>query len=115
MLISREMIQGMKPGSVVVDVAASTGGNCEVTRPGETIVYEGVTVIGPIDLAGRVAVDASHMYGRNVTSLIGRITDEQGNLSFDFDDEIVSGATITHDGRITHPVARRALGLDGGG
>ena len=114
LLISREMVDGMHPGSVIVDVAASTGGNCEVTRPGETHVYKGVTVIGPTDLAARVAVDASQMYARNVTALIGRITGEDGALVIDLDDEIVSGACITHDRRITHPTARRALGLDGG-
>ena len=102
----------MKPGSVIVDVAAPTGGNCEVTRPGETFDYHGVTVIGPSDLAGRVAVDASQMYARNLFSLVGRMVDEEGNLSFDFDDEIISGACITHGGKVTHPVTRRTLGLE---
>ena len=114
LLISREMVEGMKPGSVIMDVAASTGGNCEVTRPGETYVYKGVTVIGPTDLAARVAVDASQMYARNVSALIGRLTDDDANLVVDLDDEIIAGACITHDGHITHPTARRALGLDGG-
>jgi NAD(P) transhydrogenase subunit alpha len=112
LLVSREMVERMKRGSVIVDVAAPTGGNCEVTRPGETINYKGVVVIGPTDLPGRVAVDASHMYARNLTAFIGRLTDENGDLVIDFDDNIVTGACITHDGRVTHPVARRALGLD---
>jgi NAD(P) transhydrogenase subunit alpha len=112
LLVSREMVERMKRGSVIVDVAAPTGGNCEVTRPGETINYKGVLVIGPTDLPGRVAVDASHMYARNLTAFIGRLTDENGDLVIDFDDNIVTGACITHDGRVTHPVARRALGLD---
>lgn len=113
LLVSREMVDSMKAGSVIVDVAASTGGNCEVTRPGETIDHGGVTVIGPTDLAGRVAVDASQMYARNVMALIGRITDDEGNLVLDFDDEIVSGACITHDRHVVHPVTRRSLGLEG--
>jgi NAD(P) transhydrogenase subunit alpha len=112
LLVSREMVEGMKPGSVIVDVAAATGGNCEVTKPGQTINHKGVTVIGPSDLAGRVAVDASAMYARNLVSLLGRMTDDEGNLILDFDDEIISGANITHDGRVTHPVTRRALGLE---
>jgi len=113
MLISREMVELMSPGSVIVDVAASTGGNCELTHPGETYVHRGVQILGPTDLAGRVAVDASHMYGRNLAAFIERITDEEGNTIFDFDDEIVSGACITHGGNVTHPVTRRSLGLDG--
>ncbi len=115
LLISREMVEQMGPGSVIVDVAASTGGNCELTRPGETIDHHGVKVMGPTDLAGRVAVDASQMYARNLTSFMGRIADDEGNPSFDFDDEIVAGACITHDGHVTHPVTRRALGMDGDG
>jgi NAD(P) transhydrogenase subunit alpha len=113
LLISREMVDGMTAGSVIVDVAASTGGNCELTKPGETVTYRGVSILGPTDLAGRVATDASQMYSRNLASFIGRISDEDAGLIVDFDDEIVSGANITHDGHITHPVTRRALGLDG--
>jgi NAD(P) transhydrogenase subunit alpha len=112
LLVSREMVESMSRGAVIVDVAAPTGGNCEVTSPGETINYKGVVVIGPTDLPGRVAVDASHMYSRNLTSFIERLTDEDGNLVIDFDDNLVAGACITHDGRVTHPVARRTLGLD---
>ncbi len=112
LLISQEMVEGMRPGSVIVDVAASTGGNCELTRPDETVVHNGVSVIGPTDLAGRVAVDASQMYARNLAAFIARISDDQANRVFDFDDEIVSGACITHGGRVTHPVSRRAFGLE---
>ena len=112
LLISQEMIEQMSPGSVVVDVAASSGGNCEVTRPGENIVHQGVLVMGPTDLASRVAVDASEMYARNLASFIGRITDDEANLTCNFDDEIVTGACITHDGRVTHPVIRHALDLE---
>lgn len=112
LLISQEMIEQMRPGSVVVDVAASSGGNCEVTHPGENIVHQGVLVMGPTDLASRVAVDASEMYSRNLASFIDRITDDDGNLSCNFEDEIVTGACITHDGRVTHPVIRHALDLE---
>ncbi|MGI9644869.1 MAG: Re/Si-specific NAD(P)(+) transhydrogenase subunit alpha [Ilumatobacteraceae bacterium] len=112
MLISREMVEMMRPGSVIVDVAASSGGNCELTRPGEDYVHGHVRVIGPTDLASRVAVDASQMYARNLLAFVDRITDDEGNTSFDFDDEIVEETCITHDGRVTHPVTRRALDLE---
>ena len=112
--ISREMVERMRPGSVIIDVAAPNGGNCELTRPGEDILESGVLVMGPTDLAGRVAVDASEMYARNVAALIDHITDENGRLDLDFDDEIVAGSCITHGGEITHSVARRLLGKEPG-
>jgi len=113
LLVSREMVDGMRRGSVIVDVAAPTGGNCELTRPGETIVHGGVTIIGPLDLPGRVAIDASQMYARNVVALLARMVDDEGRLNLDFDDPIISEACITHDGRVVHPVVRRTLNPDG--
>lgn len=112
MLISREMVEQMRPSSVIVDVAAAGGGNCELTRAGENIVHQGVLVMGPTDLAARVAIDASQMYARNLAAFVERITDDQGDLSLDFDDEIVTGACVSHDGSIVHPVTRRALESD---
>jgi NAD(P) transhydrogenase subunit alpha len=111
LLVSREMVERMHQGSVIVDVAAPSGGNCEVTRPGETVVHEGVTVIGPVDLPSRVAHDASQMYARNIASFLGRITGENGQPYLDFEDQIVSEACITYDGKVTHPVVRRTMGL----
>ncbi len=111
LLVSREMVEAMRPGSVIVDVAAATGGNCELTRPGETFAHQGVTIAGPLDLASRVPRDSSQMYARNLASLLGRLVAD-GELHLDFDDEIVSGACVTHDGRVVHPVVRRALGLE---
>lgn len=112
LLVSREMVRRMRPGSVIVDVAAPSGGNCELTRPGETVVHHGVTVMGPVDLAGRVAHDASRMYAHNLTSFLGQITNDEGELSLDFNNVIVSESCITHGGRVTHPVVRRRLGLE---
>ena len=112
LLVSREMVERMRPGSVLVDVAAPSGGNCELTRPGETVEHNGVTILGPTDLPGRVAYDASQMYARNVASFISRISGENGERVFDFDNQIVSEACITHDGKVTHPVVRRAMGLE---
>lgn len=112
LLVSREMVDRMKPGSVIVDVAAPSGGNCELTRPGETVDYNGVSIIGPTDLPSRVAHDASQMYARNLASFLTRITGDEGEIVFDFDDQIVSEACITHAGRVVHPVVRRRMGLD---
>ena len=112
LLVSREMIERMRPGSVVVDVAAPTGGNCELTRPGETVTHRGVNIMGPTDLPSRVALDASQMYSRNLASFLGRLVDEEGDLAFDWEDVIVSEACVTYDGRVTHPVVRRRLGLE---
>jgi NAD(P) transhydrogenase subunit alpha len=112
LLVSREMVERMRPGSVIVDVAAPSGGNCELTRPGATIEHNGVTILGPTDLPGRVAHDASQMYSRNVAAFISRITGENGEQVFDFDNQIVSEACITHEGKVTHPVVRRAMGLE---
>jgi NAD(P) transhydrogenase subunit alpha len=113
LLMSREMVERMRPGSVIVDVAAPSGGNCELTRPGETVDHRGVKILGPTDLPGRVAHDASQMYARNLASFLTRISDEEGNKVFDFTNQIVDEACITHDGHVTHSVVRRAMGLDG--
>lgn len=103
----------MRPGSVIVDVAAPTGGNCELTKPGETVEHNGVKILGPTDLPSRVSHDASQMYARNVSSLLGRMTGDEGELTLDFEDEIISGACITNEGEIVHTEVRRRMGLDG--
>lgn len=112
LLVSREMVERMRPGSVIVDVAAPTGGNCELTRPGENVIHGGVVVMGPTDLASGVAIDASEMYAKNLGAFLDRICDEEGRVKHDFDDQIVSEACITHGGAVTHPVTRRLLGLE---
>lgn len=113
-LIPVSMVERMRPGSVIVDVAASAGGNCELTRPGETVEHNGVKIIGPTDLPSKVAHDASQMYARNLVALLDRLVDDDGALSLDFEDEIVSGACITHDGEVRHPEVRKALGTEEG-
>ncbi|MDH3463230.1 MAG: Re/Si-specific NAD(P)(+) transhydrogenase subunit alpha [Acidimicrobiia bacterium] len=113
LLISREMVEKMTPGSVIVDVAAPSGGNCELTIPGQTVVHGGVTIIGPVDLEGEVAVDASQMFASNVASLLTRLVDDDGKLSLDFEDLILSEACITHEGRVVHPVVRRIFEKEG--
>ncbi len=112
LLVSREMVEAMRPGSVIVDVAAPTGGNCELTRPDETVDHNGVKILGPTDLPGRAAYDASSMYARNLMALLARMTGDGGETAVDLDDEILAGACVTHDGRVVHPVVRRTLGLE---
>lgn len=113
MLVSESMVDKMRPGSVIVDVAAPTGGNCELTRPGEIFDHRGVKIIGPTDLPARVAHDASQMYARNLASFLGQISDDDGALVLDFENEIVSGACITHDGEVVNQSVKDALGSAG--
>jgi NAD(P) transhydrogenase subunit alpha len=108
LLITNEMLTGMRPGSVIVDLAAVNGGNCEATVPGKTIVKNGVTVIGRTDLLASMAADASRMYSKNITSFLGVILKE-GQLSLDLQDEIIRGTLVTHEGRIAHDVTRLTI------
>jgi len=88
-IITTTMVDGMKPGSVIVDLAAETGGNCELTRPGETYPHNGVTIAGPLNLASLGAVHASEMYARNVLNFVALFVRE-GELQFDWDDELLA-------------------------
>ena len=109
-LVSEEMVQRMAPGSVVVDVAAERGGNCELTRPGETVVAHGVTVIGPRDLPSTVPYHASQMYARNVVAFLLHLV-KDGRLRLDEEDEIIRETMVTRDGQVVHPRVRELLGL----
>jgi NAD(P) transhydrogenase subunit alpha len=93
-LIPAAAVRAMRPGSVIVDLAAETGGNCELTRPGEEIVESGVTIVGLTNLPSTMAFDASRLYARNVTALLQHLAPD-GDLALDFDDEITSGACVT--------------------
>jgi NAD(P) transhydrogenase subunit alpha len=98
-LISAEAVHAMKPGSVIVDLAAEAGGNCELTKPGETYTTDnGVIVAGPLNLPSRMAEHASQLYARNVLSLIELMTGEDGALALDWDDEVIKGACVARDG-----------------
>jgi NAD(P) transhydrogenase subunit alpha len=98
-LISEEAVNGMKPGSVIVDLAAEAGGNCELTKPGETYTTgNGVIIAGPVNLPSRMAEHASQLYARNVLSLIELMTGEDGALELDFEDEVIKGACVARDG-----------------
>jgi NAD(P) transhydrogenase subunit alpha len=107
-LITERAVEAMAPGAVIVDLAGETGGNCELTRAGETVVSNGVRVIAPLNLPSEMATHASQLYAKNVESLLGLLVDEDGSLKLDFEDEIVAGACITHDGEIRNERAREA-------
>jgi H+-translocating NAD(P) transhydrogenase subunit alpha len=104
MLISKDMVESMRAGSIIFDMAAETGGNCEVTVPGETIVHNGVTVIGYLNVPSHLAVDASSLYSRNLVNFLSPHVDgETGDFAFDMEDETVTGILLTSDGKIVHP------------
>jgi NAD(P) transhydrogenase subunit alpha len=99
-LLTGEMVRSMKPGSVVVDLAAETGGNCELTRAGETVVDQGVTVLGPLNLPATIPFHASQMYGRNVLTLLEHLSGTEGALVLDPADEITGPMLVAHDGKV---------------
>jgi NAD(P) transhydrogenase subunit alpha len=108
-LVSAEAVHGMKPGSVVVDLAGEAGGNCELTRPGETYTTDnGVIITAPLNLPSTMAEHASSLYARNVLSLVELMTGDEGALALDFDDEVIAGACIARGGEIVHDGARKA-------
>ncbi len=106
-LITEEMLRDMKPGAVIVDLAAEAGGNCEVTQPGRDVSRHGVTVLAPINLPSSLPTHASQMFSRNVLSFLNHLI-KDGKLNLNFEDEIVRGTCITHDGRIVHEATQRA-------
>ncbi|MGA2007990.1 MAG: Re/Si-specific NAD(P)(+) transhydrogenase subunit alpha [Solirubrobacteraceae bacterium] len=105
-LVTAEAVEGMKPGSVIVDLAGETGGNCELTTPGEETVEHDVTIISPLNLAAEMPEHASALYARNIQALLELFLDEHGELALDFDDEIVAGSCIVRDGQIVNDGAR---------
>jgi NAD(P) transhydrogenase subunit alpha len=109
-LVTAEAVERMKPGAVVVDLAGEAGGNCELSEPGETVVKYDVTIAAPLNLASDMAEAASQMYARNIQSLLELMTDEDGTLKLDFDDEIIAGACVTRGGEIVHEGAKQAAG-----
>ena len=98
LLVRKETVEAMKPGSVIVDLAASTGGNCELTKPGENIVHRGVIILGNTAYPSTIPSDASKMFGQNVLNFISLIIDEEGSLKLDFEDELVRETCVCHDG-----------------
>jgi NAD(P) transhydrogenase subunit alpha len=100
-LVTGEMVAAMRPGSVVVDLASDTGGNCAVTRPGETYDHEGICVVGVTNLPARAPLDASMMFAKNITTFLAHLL-EDGMLVVDLEDEITRGTLLTRDGAVVH-------------
>jgi NAD(P) transhydrogenase subunit alpha len=100
-LVTRDMVHAMQPGSVIVDIAAERGGNCEVTRPGETVVEHGVSVVGPLNVPSMVAYHASQMYSSNISSFV-KLLFKDGALNINQEDEIIRETLVTHEGKIVH-------------
>jgi H+-translocating NAD(P) transhydrogenase subunit alpha len=107
-LMTAEQVKGMRPGSVVVDLAAEQGGNCALTVPGEITLRHGVTICGPLHVASSLPVDASAMFARNLANFLLHLT-PGGELTPDWADELVVGTLVTRDGKIVHPAVRAAL------
>jgi len=110
-LVTEDMVKAMKPGSVIVDLAAERGGNCDLTEQGKTVVAHHVTILGPENVPSELAYHASQMLGKNMQTLLELILDDEGNLSLDFNDEIVAGTVVAHEGEVPHPYMRKLLNL----
>jgi NAD(P) transhydrogenase subunit alpha len=108
-LVTKRSVEQMKPGSVIVDLAGESGGNCELTEPGEVVVTHGVTIVSPLNLPAAMPEHSSMLYSRNVQSLLELLVDDDGELNLNFDDEIIAGACITRDGEIVHAGAKKAV------
>ena len=107
-LITKDMVPTMRPGSVIVDLAAETGGNCELTEPGRVIERDGVTIIGTTNLPSTMPYHASQMYSRNIASLLALFL-KDGRLAFDWNDDVIKGTVITNDGQVVHEGTRKLL------
>lgn len=109
-LITAEMVAGMAPGSVIIDLSSERGGNCELTQPGKTVVEHGVTILGPLDLSSTVPYHASQMYAKNISSLLLHMVKE-GQLQLNLKDEITRETLVARGGEVAHPQIRELLGL----
>jgi len=107
-LIRKEAVMAMKPGAVIVDIAAETGGNCELTRAGETVLINGVKIVGPLNLASSLSYHASEMYSRNLFNLLKPALNN-GEFVIDWSDEVFAGAAVTHAGAVRHEPTRKLL------
>jgi NAD(P) transhydrogenase subunit alpha len=108
-LITAEGVRNMAPGSVIVDLAGESGGNCELTKADEVVVENGVKVLAPTNLASDMSAHASQLYAKNLENFIGLITSEEGALDLDFEDEVVAGACLTHGGEIKNERAKSVV------
>ncbi len=107
-IVTGDMVVRMKKGAIIVDMAADSGGNVEGSRPGETVIKDGVTIVGTVNLASRMPVHASEMYARNLFNFISPFI-RDGKLLLDWNDEILAGSAFTHEGLIRHEGVRKVL------
>ena len=106
-LVSEDMVRTMKPGSIIIDLAAEQGGNCPLSKAGETIEVNGVKIVGAVNLAGRLAADASSLYARNLFNFISPLVDKATRaLKIDWNDEIIKGTCLSRDGEVIHPALK---------
>ena len=108
-LITKEMVERMRPGAVIIDVAAESGGNCELTQPGEKVEHNGVTIYGPINLPSELAVHASEMYAKNLYNFISLLTQDGETLAPDWSDEILAKSVLIWDGEVKHAPTKQLL------
>jgi NAD(P) transhydrogenase subunit alpha len=109
LLIPRDMVEGMKPGSVIIDLASENGGNCELTHMGELIEHNGVKIDGTLNFPASIQIHASQLYAKNISTFLTYMV-KDGHLNLNLDDEIISGAMFTHNGKVTHELTSKALG-----
>jgi len=107
-LVTEQAVKLMKPGSVIVDLAGEAGGNCELSEPGESVIKHDVKILAPLNVPSTMAEHASALYARNIQALLGLMIGDSGELSLDFDDEVIAGACITRGGEIVHEGAKAA-------
>jgi NAD(P) transhydrogenase subunit alpha len=108
-IISKAMVKGMKRGAVIIDLAAETGGNCELTKPGKTVSHQGVVIEGPLNLASQAPVQASEMYAKNCYNLLELMV-KDGEILLDFEDEVLAGSLLTHEGELKHERVKQIMG-----
>jgi H+-translocating NAD(P) transhydrogenase subunit alpha len=108
LLVTKAMVEDMNPGSVVVDIAAEQGGNCEVTQPGKTSFHKGVAIVAPLNIPSMLAFHASKLYSKNIMSLLSLLI-EEGKPNFNFEDEIIANATVTHNGELISPFVKENM------
>jgi NAD(P) transhydrogenase subunit alpha len=109
-LVTADMVARMAPGSVIVDLAAERGGNCELTTPGETLIHDGVTILGPLNVPSDVPYHASQMYAKNISTFLLHLV-KDGQLTLDMDDEITRETLVARDGQVVQPRVRELLGM----
>jgi len=109
LLITEDMVRSMRPGSVIIDLASESGGNCALTQSGDTVVENGVQIIGPVNLPTGIPVHASQMYSKNIVTLVSEFIGEEGRIELDFENDVIGPSTVTHQGEVTNERVKNTL------